>query len=68
MIKTLHLNAQASDLIAQSVLGDLHDMIAGGKHLTTAKGSMQFGIVTKKEAWPAAKKEELSWILPYFKD
>jgi 5'-methylthioadenosine phosphorylase len=66
--QVLHDNAKASEIIATEVLGHLHDLIEGGQHLTQAKGSMQYGVVTKKEAWPESKKKELSVILPYFKD
>lgn len=66
VIKVLHANAEASDMIAQEVLGDVSDIVASGTKLTQAKGAMQYGIVTKKEAWPAEKKKELSFLLPYF--
>lgn len=66
VVKVLHDNAAASDLIAQSMLGEVSDMVASGTKLTQAKGAMQYGVVTKKEAWPEAKKKELSFILPYF--
>lgn len=67
MIKVLHDNAAASDLIAQEVLGDISDMVAAGTKLTQAKGAMQYGVVTKQNHWPDAKRKELSFVLPYFK-
>lgn len=66
VVKTLHDNARASDLIAQTVLEKLHDIVADGQQLTATKGSMQYSIISKKESWPEAKSRELAFILPYF--
>jgi 5'-methylthioadenosine phosphorylase len=44
----------------------LHDAIASQALKLNVKGSMEYSIITKKEAWPVESKKMLSYILPEY--
>lgn len=66
VVKTLHTNAATSKLVTISILDHLHDAIASQALKLNVKGSMEYSIITKKEAWPVESKKMLSYILPEY--
>ncbi|KAJ9101920.1 hypothetical protein QFC19_005001 [Naganishia cerealis] len=66
VVKTLHKNASTAKLVTISILDHLHEALASDSLKLNAKGSMEYSIITKKEALPAKSKEMLSYILPEY--
>jgi 5'-methylthioadenosine phosphorylase len=67
VLATLHANSEASKIITETILAEAHEAISSGKVLNSAKGAMQYSIVTKRTLWPEEERRKLAFILPYFK-
>jgi 5'-methylthioadenosine phosphorylase len=67
VMATLHANSEASKIITEAILAEAHDAVSSGKVLNSAKGAMEYSIVTKKSLWREEDRRKLSYVLPYFK-
>lgn len=68
VMKTLHTNAALSKHITSSILGAVHSAVAAGE-VPSAKGSMQYSLMTPHEHVPHAELYKLKYLLPqYFED
>lgn len=68
VMKTLHTNAALSKHITASILGAVHGAVAGGQ-VPSARGSMQYSLMTPHEHVSQAELYKLKYILPqYFEE
>ncbi|KAH9813682.1 nucleoside phosphorylase domain-containing protein [Melampsora americana] len=65
VMETIQSNVLVSNRLTLKVLSDLH-LALESNQLQTCKGSMEFGVMTKKESISEEAKKTLSFILPYF--
>jgi len=68
VIKTLHTNAATSQLVASSILAELHEAVVNKVVTSDVEGGMQYSIITAQSHHRQEDKEKLGFILPYFKD
>ncbi|KAK4704744.1 5'-methylthioadenosine phosphorylase, partial [Phenoliferia sp. Uapishka_3] len=66
VMKTLHTNAALAKHITASILGAVHEAVAGGKAFTSAAGGMKFSLVTGQEHTSDEEKYKLRFILPEY--
>lgn len=65
-MKTLHTNAALSKHIVSSILGAVHEAVAGDKVLTNAQGGMKWSLMTNQDFLSQEEKYKLSYILPAY--
>lgn len=69
VFKTLRSNADASRLVAATILDDLHDAISGkgaAEILLEESGSMQYSIMPRSVSQKKEDREKLAFILPEY--
>ncbi|KAH7103136.1 glutamate biosynthesis-related protein [Auriculariales sp. MPI-PUGE-AT-0066] len=66
VIKTLTTNAETSRTVTESVVEELQAAIQKPGVIRSAKGSMQYSLISRKEHWPEEDRKTLAFILPEY--
>lgn len=68
VIATLTRNVENSKLLTSAILSEVHRAVKSGALGNGRQGSMEYSVMTKREAWPEEDRKNLAFILPYIFD
>ncbi|KZV82077.1 purine phosphorylase [Exidia glandulosa HHB12029] len=66
VIKTLTTNAETSRTVTETIIEELQAAILKADVVRSAKGSMQYSLISRRDYWPEEDRKKLEYILPEY--